>query len=119
MGAGEFGHFLDEARGAGGDDIAGVAEVGIGIVAFFGEDAVEDHGKEVIDEGCVPTVEELFFEIAVMGDEFVGAELGERYFQFEGGVETGLEVGDLLGKAKVGTDEAEGGFEEGEGVAPF
>ena len=82
MGAGEVCHFFDEAWGAGGDDVAGVAEVGVWVIGFFTKDAVEDHGEEVVDEGSIPAVEELFFEVAEVVDEFAGAELGEGCFDF-------------------------------------
>lgn len=81
------------------------------------EHAVEDHGEEVVDERGVPFFEELAFEIAVVGDEFLAAHLWNR--QGRGGersVEADLEAGDLFRQAGELADEADAGSDEGECV---
>ena len=87
MGGGEGGHFQDAPGRFGADDVAAVEQQfvlqGAGRVAQpldaqTTEHAVEDHGEEIVDERGIPFFEELAFEIAVVGDEFLAAHLWNR-----------------------------------------
>ncbi len=126
MGGGEGGHFQDAPGRLGADDFAtveqefvlqGAGRVAQPLDAQTTEHAVEDHGEEVVDERGVPFFEELAFEIAVVGDEFLAAHLRDRQRRGgERGVEADLEAGDLFRQAGELADEADAGADEGEGV---